>query len=94
MKYPPNESNSSHPSGILDSPEYDVQGKAKQERDAKWQATDFHKLNKELGWDDRRILQHRTLTDNLIDVLTPFMIFFMMMSVVGFLLDVRFIFSE
>ncbi len=95
MKSPHNESDSSMNSGgVLTTPEYDVQEKAKTERDAKWQATDFQKLNQELGGNDRRTLQHRTLTDNLIDALTPIMIFIMMYSVISYLLDVRFIFSE
>ena len=94
MKSPPNESESSRSGGVLTTPEYDVKDKAKQERDSKWQATDFHQIKEELGGNERRKLQHRTLTDNLIDCLTPIMIFIMMYSVISFLLDVRFVFSE
>ena len=94
MKYPPNESDSSHTGGVLVSPEYDVDERAKQEREKKSQATNFQQINEELGGNIRRKLQHRTLTDNLIDFFTPLMIFIMMYSVVSFLLDVRFIFSE
>ena len=94
MKYPPNESDTSHDSYVLVAPEYDVELMAKNEHEAKNKSTDFHQLNKELGGDDLPNLQHRTLTDYFIDCTTPLMIFLMMMAVVSFLLDVRYIFSE
>lgn len=56
-------------------------------------ATDFATLKKQLA-NDEKPYQFRTLTDWLIDFLTPFMIFWMMWSIVFFLLDVRFIYTE
>jgi len=51
-------------------------------------ATDFQTLNAELS-DTRGRVRHRTLSDWLIEVLTPVMIFLMLYSVLTFLVDVR-----
>ena len=79
---------------MLNSPEYDVEAKAKREKAAKKKSTNFHDINRELGGDQRQRLEQRTVTDYLIDFLTPLMIFIMVLSVVWYLLDVRFIFVE
>jgi len=93
MSSPPRKSDP-YGGGVLSTPEYDVEAHAKAEKVAKKKSTDFQSLNRELGGDQRRAIQMRTLTDNLIDVFTPFMIFVMVLSVVWYLLDVRYIFNE
>lgn len=80
--------------GVLSTPDYDVGKKSEQEKSAKKQNTDFHKINKELDQDRRPVFQRRTITDNLIDALTPLMIFFMVLSVTWYLIDVRSIFEN
>lgn len=72
------------------APPAPLDAKAKEKREE----TDFHVLKKELGDQERRPLQFRSATDYLIDALTPIMIGVMVYSVVYFLLDVRFVFSE
>lgn len=93
MSSPPRKSDP-HGGGVLSSPEYDVQERAKSEKAAKKKATDFHAINRELGGDARVVYHRPSITDNLIDVLTPLMIFVMVLSVVWYLLDVRFIFFQ
>jgi hypothetical protein len=55
-------------------------------------ATDFQSLRR--GQTDTRRFQKRTVTDWLIDILTPVMIFVMVYSVIYFLLDVRYVYLE
>ncbi|MFP6584103.1 MAG: hypothetical protein VCD00_16310, partial [Candidatus Hydrogenedentota bacterium] len=76
------------------SPEYDAKQKGEEERAEKKGTTDFHVLNKELDGDRRKHLGKRTITDQLIDVFTPVLIFVMILTVIWFLLDIRFIFTE
>ncbi|MBN2309694.1 MAG: DUF4129 domain-containing protein [Candidatus Hydrogenedentes bacterium] len=55
--------------------------------------TDFKTL--QAGWrPQRRSLQRRSLSDFIVDVLTPFMILIMVTSVLLFLLDVRYVYTE
>ena len=56
-------------------------------------ATDFQSLRDSVET-GRRHFQQRTLTDWLVDILTPIMIFIMVLSVVQFLLDVRSAFTS
>ena len=53
--------------------------------------TDFKALQAE-AFTSRGRLQRRTITDMLVDGLTPIMIFVMVYSVIAFLLDVRFVY--
>jgi hypothetical protein len=53
--------------------------------------TDFKALQAE-AFTSRGRLQKRTITDMLVDALTPIMIFVMVYSVIAFLLDVRFVY--
>ena len=78
---------------LMASPDYDVAEAAKKEREAKRQRTDFQALKAEMP-DEPRRYHHRSATDVIIDALTPLLIFFMVYSLVFFLLDVRFIYSE
>lgn len=78
----------------ISSPDYDVAQKGAEERAEKIGTTDFHELNAELDGDRRNHLGKRTITDQLIDVLTPLLIFVMVLDVIWFLLDVRFVFTE
>lgn len=55
--------------------------------------TDFASLDRQLAMPGRPY-QHRSVTDLLIDALTPVMIFILVYSVIFFLLEVRFIYSE
>lgn len=55
--------------------------------------TDFHTLNEALG-KQKRPYQARTITDLLLDGVTPILIFIMVYAVLFFLLEVRFIYSE
>jgi hypothetical protein len=55
--------------------------------------TDLESLRKGMLSPVKRF-QHRTATDYLIDVLTPTMIFLMVYTVIFFLLDVRYIYTE
>ena len=56
-------------------------------------ATDFKSLKKSLG-EDYKKSQHRTPTDWLVEILTPLMIFIMVLSAMQFLLNVRLIYTE
>ncbi|MBI2425713.1 MAG: DUF4129 domain-containing protein [Candidatus Hydrogenedentes bacterium] len=56
-------------------------------------ATDFHSL-KMGGYNLAGKNQQRTATDYLIDFFTPFLLFCMVYSVVTFLMDVRYIYTE
>ena len=78
---------------LLSSPEYDPKKAGKKEKDAKKVSTDFQVLKEELG-DRKRPFQRRTLTDLLIDGTTPFLIFVMVLSIMWFLLDIRFVYTE
>lgn len=55
--------------------------------------TDFQSL-RHGTMDKVRVIQHRTPTDWLVDILTPVMIFVMTYSLVFFLLDVRYVYLE
>lgn len=79
--------------GLMATPDYDVAEAAKKEREEKRQSTVFQDLKAQLP-DDPRRYRRATATDVLIDALTPFLIFLMVYSLVFFLLDVRFIYSE
>jgi hypothetical protein len=92
MKSPPKRSGIDVQSS-LSSPDYDVAEAGENERSLKKVDTDFQRLKEELGGIEKRH-QRLTLTDMLIDVFTPLMIFCMVVSIVWFLLDVRFIFTE
>jgi len=78
---------------LLASPDYDVEAAGFKERKLKEQTTDLNKLRDELGG-IYKAEQRLTLTDHLVDIITPFMIFFMVLSLVWYLLDVRYIFTE
>ncbi|MDK1020245.1 MAG: DUF4129 domain-containing protein [Candidatus Hydrogenedentes bacterium] len=78
---------------LMTTPDYDVAEAAKREREAKRQRTDFQGLKEEMP-DDPRRYSRRSATDMIIDALTPLLIFAMVYSLVFFLLDVRFIYSE
>lgn len=56
-------------------------------------ATDFASLRAQLPLDEKRY-ESRTFSDYLVAFLTPFMIFIMMASLVYFVLDVRFVYTE
>jgi hypothetical protein len=92
MKSPPKKSGTDLQS-LLASPDYEVGEATEKEKKLKEVNTEFQHLKEELGAVQRKH-QHLTLTDYLIDVLTPLMIFVMVLSLVWFLLDVRFIFTE
>lgn len=94
MSSPPKRSDEDTSFTSVTSPEYDIKGKAGEEREKKRVKTDFHAINKELDTDRRRTHQKQTLTDQIIDFTTPFLIFVMVLIVVWFLLDVRYIFTE
>ena len=55
--------------------------------------TDFRSLRRG-AFDERRLIGRRTMTDWLVDGLTPLMIFVMVYSVIFFLLDVRIVYLE
>lgn len=55
--------------------------------------TDFHTLRASTVA-SVKLTEHRTITDWLIDGLTPFMIFVMVYSVIFFLLDVRYVYLD
>jgi hypothetical protein len=57
-------------------------------------ATDFNSLKGVLGSGAPKPYQRRSATDLLLDFFTPFMILIMVASVVFFLLDVRFVYTE
>jgi len=78
---------------LLESPKYDPKLAGKKERDAKRVSSEFFTLKEELG-DRRRPMQKRSLADLAIDAVTPFLIFIMVFSVVWFLLDIRYIYTE
>ncbi|MCH8203973.1 MAG: DUF4129 domain-containing protein [Candidatus Hydrogenedentes bacterium] len=75
------------------TPDYNVAEAAQKEREEKRQSTDFQTLKRQMP-DAPRRYPRRSATDHLIDGLTPFLIFLMVYSLVFFLLDVRFIYSE
>jgi len=77
----------------LASPEYDVRKVAESERERKRQKTDYHSLKRELP-PERHRYQRKSITDFIIDAVTPFLIFWMVFAVIFFLLDVRFIYTE
>lgn len=93
MSSPPKKSDGPGDSAVS-SPEYDAKQKGAAERKKKKGTTDFHALNKEMDGDRRKHLGKRTITDQLIDVFTPCLIFVMVLDVIWFLLDVRFVFTE
>ncbi len=78
---------------VMATPDYDVAEAAEKEREAKRKHTDFRSLKEQLP-DAQRRYHRRTATDYLLDSLTPLLIFLMVYSLVFFLLDVRFIYSE
>ncbi|HOJ33093.1 MAG TPA: DUF4129 domain-containing protein [Candidatus Hydrogenedentes bacterium] len=55
--------------------------------------TDFATLSKEI-WEEPRRFQRSTFVDALIAFLTPFLIFVLVISVVFYLLDIRYIYTE
>ncbi len=63
------------------------------QRAAKPIATDIESLRASMAGDRKRF-QRRSPTDYLIDILTPLMIFLMVYTVIFFLLDVRYIYTE
>jgi hypothetical protein len=77
----------------LVAPDYDPGDVSKKEKEKKKGSTDFQHLKKELGQKLRRE-QPLTPTDLLIDVLTPIMVYFMVVTVVFFILDVRFVLDD
>ncbi len=93
MSSPPKKSDTETSFAALSAPAYDPKTAAARERDKKKQKTDFRSLKRELGRDDRRH-QYRTATDYIIDGITPFLIFWMVWSVMFYLLDVRYIYTE
>src|SRR5690349_19998667 len=95
MSSPPKKSDTENTSfTALNSPAYDPKAAAKKEREKKEQKTDFGTLKQELDGDFVRRPQHRVTTDLIIDSLTPLLIFWMVWSVVCFLLDVRYMYTE
>lgn len=60
---------------------------------ARPEPTDMHSLRRALTGAERRY-QPRSVTDLLVDALTPLMIFVMVWSAIFFLLDVRFMYTE
>lgn len=68
-------------------------GEALPELHSKDESSDFESLHAALP-DDPKQYQYRTATDFLIDFLTPLMILLMVYSIIFFLLDVRYIYSE
>ena len=69
-------------SGVLDGP-----------RERPVEATDFASLRKGMA-DGIPDIQHNSITDYLVDFLTPVMIFVMTASFVFFLLDVRYVYTD
>jgi hypothetical protein len=66
-------------------------GVADRQQPRRQAATDFKSIKSE-AFTSKRRLQIRTVTDWIIDTLTPIMVFVMVYSVVAFLLDVRFVY--
>ena len=75
------------------TPDYDVAEAAAREREATKVRTDFQSLKAQLP-EDRPRWRQRTATDHIIDAMTPLLIFVMIYTLVFYLLDVRFIYSE
>jgi len=92
MSSPPKKSDTDTSFAALNSPAYDPKAAAARERDKKKQKTDFQSLKKQLGPGQRR-REGRTPTDWLIDAAVPCLIWLLMISVVFYLLNVRFIYS-
>ncbi len=94
MSSPPKKSDTEDTSfTALSSPAYDPKAAAARERDKKKQKTDFRSLKKQLGPAHRR-REGRTPTDWIIDAAVPIFIWCLMISVVFYLLNVRWIYSE
>jgi len=74
----------------LAAPDYDPSEAGRKEKKKKKGSTDFQHLKKELG-SIEGVEQPQTPTDFLIEYLTPTMVFFMIVSLIWFLLDVRYI---
>ncbi len=77
---------------MIGETKYDAKEAAKREREKKRKRTDFKSLRRDMPPDERRH-EGRNLTDLIIDVSIPFLIFLMVFSVVFFLLNVRYIYS-
>lgn len=89
MKSPPSKSDTELQS-TLTAPDYEASEASENEKEKKKGSTDFHYLKKELGEKDRPE-QPLSPTDLLIDVVTPSMVFVMVLAVLWFILDVRFV---
>src|SRR5690606_29931034 len=74
---------------LMRTPDHDLKEIDEREFD---KATDFQSLRQDLGPIART--PPRTLTDYFVDSMTPLLIFIMCYTVLFFLLDVRFIYTE
>ncbi len=92
MSSPPKKSDIEASFAALSAPAYDPKAAATRERDKKKQKTDFGSLKRELGRDDRR-REGPGVTDYIVDVCVPVLVYMMVLSVGFFLLDVRFIYT-
>lgn len=92
MSSPPKKSDTDTSFAALATPAYDPKAAAARERDKKKQKTDFSSLKRQLGPTHRR-REGRTPTDWIIDGIIPTLIWLLMISVVFYLLNVRWIYS-